>query len=246
MTQADSRKTMTDEVSELSPLGKSWGLTRNIPFPNIYVKMLPEYKGWIFLEEEALKMKGRWSEAFGDPRKPLDLEIGCGNGFFFEQQALNVPSRNLLGIELKYKPLVQTVRRVKKVNAPNARGIRFHARHIDSLFAEGELNNVYIYFPDPWPKKRHQKNRLVRAEFLSLLFKLQKPGTWIDFKTDDSPYFEFVEEELKNSPYKVIRHSRDLHKSEWAQDNFMTGFERIFVRKGQPINYMRLQKSVRE
>src|SRR5258708_7940906 len=144
-------------------------LTRNIPNPNIYVKMLPEYAGWIFPEEEALKFKNRWSEAFVDRSLPVDLEIGCGNGFFFEHQVKSRQDRNLLGIELKYKPLVQTVRRVRKLNLGNGRGIRFHAKLIDQIFAGDEINHIFIYFPDPWPKLRQQKNRLLKTEFLTKL-----------------------------------------------------------------------------
>src|ERR1700683_4495348 len=120
------------------PLGKGWGLTRNIPSPNIYVKMLPEYSGWIFLEEEASNMKGKWAGAFPKVEQPLDLEIGCGNGFFFASQAQREPTRNLLGIELKYKPLVQTVRRARNAKSENARGIRYHARYIERIFAGDE------------------------------------------------------------------------------------------------------------
>jgi tRNA (guanine-N7-)-methyltransferase len=217
-------------------------LTRNIPNPNIYVKMLPEYKGWIFLEEEALTMKGQWSRAFSDPLKALDLEIGCGNGFFFEHQVRSTPSRNLLGIEIKYKPLVQTVRRVRKDDLPNGRGLRFHARYLDQIFVEQELDNVFIYFPDPWPRQRQHKNRLLRREFFSMLHALQKPGSFVDIKTDDLEYFNFIEEEIKHSPYKVVRASRDLHKSEWSHENFMTAFEKIFTRQKLPTYYTRLQK----
>jgi tRNA (guanine-N7-)-methyltransferase len=224
----------------MNPISMKISLTRNIPCPNIYVKMLPEYEGWIYLEEKALEMKGLWAKTFPNPERPLDLEIGCGNGFFFHQQAKRTPLRNLLGIEIKYKPLVQTVRRVKTEELPNGRGIRFNARQVDLIFSPGELDNVFIYFPDPWPKKRHQKNRLMRREFFQKLHGLQKPGTFVDIKTDSLDYFEFAFEEAKNSPYILERVSRDLHKSEWAKENFVTSFEKIFISKGQPIHYMRL------
>ncbi len=207
--------------------------------PNIYVHMLPEYKDWIYVEEEAVPFKGKWSSLFADPSLPLDLEIGCGNGFFFENVVRDNPGRNFLAMELKYKPLVQTIRRVKRVNAPNAKGIRYHARFLDRIFAPQELHNVYIYFPDPWPKTRHEKNRLLRADFFKNLFELQKFGMWVDFKTDSADYFKFVESEIIKTPYKVSRHSLDLHKSEWAAENFFTAFEKIFMAKGQPIFYMR-------
>jgi tRNA (guanine-N7-)-methyltransferase len=230
------------KTGKITPVGKSWGLTKNVPFPNLYIKMLPEYKSWIFLEEEAVALKGNWASVFEKTEQPLDLEIGCGNGFFFAQQVAGYPHRNLLGIELKYKPLVQTVRRVKSKNQGNGRGVRFHAGYIEGLFSKEELHNVYIYFPDPWPKKRQQKNRLLNAEFFQKLYSLQKPNCFIDFKTDSLSYYESVFTELKNAPFKIARQSRDLHKSAWNSENFMTSFEKIFANKGQPIYYLRLLK----
>jgi len=226
----------------VSPIGRAWGLTKNVPFPNLYIKMLPEFKNWIYLEEEAVELKGQWKNIFEKPEQPLDLEIGCGNGFFFGQQVEKNPSRNLLGIELKYKPLVQTIRRVKDKSLTNGRGIRFHAGYIDGIFASQELHKVFIYFPDPWPKKRQKKNRLLNKDFFTKLNALQKPGQHVDFKTDSEDYFDFVFEELKSTPYKIIGHTRDLHRSEWAPENFLTSFEKIFASKGQPIYFMRLSK----
>jgi tRNA (guanine-N7-)-methyltransferase len=226
----------------IAPVGKSWGLTKNIPFPNRYVQMLPEYKNWIFLEEEAVGLKGKWASVFEDSLKPLDLEIGCGNGFFFAQQVASFAERNLLGIELKYKPLVQTVRRIKDRDLTNGKGIRFHAGYIEGLFEAEEINNIYIYFPDPWPKKRQQKNRLLNQDFFAKLHKIQKDLGFVDFKTDSESYFLAVREIVKETPYSVVRESFDLHKSPWAAKNFMTSFEKIFSKKGQPIFYMRLSK----
>jgi tRNA (guanine-N7-)-methyltransferase len=227
----------------VAPLGRSWGMTKNIPFPNLYVKMLPEYKNWIFLEEEAVGLKGKWASVFGDPSLPVDLEIGCGNGFFFAQQVENRRDRNLLGIELKYKPLVQTVRRVKTKDHSNGRGIRFHGGYIDGIFAEQEIRHIYIFFPDPWPKKRHRKNRLLNSSFFKMLSGVQKKEEFVDFKTDSEDYFDQVVGELKDSNYAIVRNTRDLHKSEWARENFMTSFEKIFTNKGQPTYYMRLKNS---
>jgi tRNA (guanine-N7-)-methyltransferase len=221
-------------------MNRSFSLTRNIPCPNIYVKMLPEYKGWIFLEDEVPQIKGRWREVFGDPGLPLDLEIGCGNGFFFEHQVKSAPQRNLLGIEIKYKPLVQTVRRVKRLDLPNGRGLRYHAALVEDMFEADELRHIFIHFPDPWPKLKQKKKRLVQKGFLHSLSRVQKAGEIVDFKTDSMDYFESVEKALVGSPYEVIRHTRDLHRSEWSGENFMTSFEKIFTRKGLPTYYMRL------
>ncbi len=229
------------KAGTIEPVGRAWGLTKNVPFPNLYIKMLPDFKNWIYLEEEAINLKGKWNNVFEKPEQPLDLEIGCGNGFFFAEQVEKNPDRNLLGIELKYKPLVQTVRRIKNKNLHNGRGIRFHAGYLDALFAPQELSKIFIYFPDPWPKKRQKKNRLINSSFLNKLNVLQKPGQFVDFKTDSEDYFDFVLGEVKKTSYKILGDTRNLHQSEWAKENFLTSFEKIFISKGLPIYFMRLQ-----
>jgi tRNA (guanine-N7-)-methyltransferase len=217
-------------------------LTKNIPTPNIYVKMLPDFKDWIYLEDEALKFKGIWLSKFRNPELPLDLEIGCGNGNFFNHQVRAYPHRNLLGIEIKYKPLVQTIRRIKKDDLRNGLALRFNARVIGEIFDAAELNNVYVYFPDPWPRRSQRKNRLLTSGFFETLYKIQKSESFVDFKTDSEDYFDFVQKEIAGSPYSIVRYTRDLHQSEWMSENFVTSFEKIFVSKSLPIYYCRLFK----
>lgn len=218
------------------------GNTEEVKEPyNIYKEMmLTTYQDWIFSEGQALELKGKWASQFSQPQLPLDLEIGCGNGFFFHERARTNPQRNLIGIEIKYKPLVQTLRRAYRDNLPNTKGIRLEARLIDHTFGESELNEIFIFFPDPWPKRRHQKNRLLTTEYFNKLSRVQKPGQILTFKTDSAPYFEFVETQLPSTPYKIVKHTRDLHQSPFAEENFITSFERIFMKKGTPINFVQL------
>lgn len=208
--------------------------------PNPYVQIAKDLAGWIYLEPQARATKGQWKSVFSNFNAPLDLEIGCGNGTFFHQLAQNQPTRNFLGIEVKYKPLVQTVRRCKKSGFENSKGIRFDADSIEQIFEKNELDNIFINFPDPWPKRRQQKNRLLKAPFFMKLHQIQKPGGVINFKTDSMDYFDFVLEQLKGLPFETVWCTRDLHRSEFAQDNFVTQFENIFLRQGLPIYALKL------
>ncbi len=208
---------------------------------NPYREKMQEFAGWVFGEREAVTFKGNWNSQFGNPSLPLDLEIGCGNGFFFEHQVRTNQNRNLLGIEIKYKPLVQSVRRVAKLGLHNGRGLRLHAEKIGGVFRENELNNIFIFFPDPWPKRRQKKHRLLKREFWNLLASLQKRDSDIWFKTDSQDYFDFVCEELKGLPFEQLEYSRDLHKSPYAEANFLTAFEKIFSRQGLPIYHLKLK-----
>lgn len=219
--------------------------TSEISNPTYYVEALGgEYSQFAFDEIRAEKFKGVWrSEAFGAPANiPMDLEIGTGNGFFFAHRAASQPQRLLLGLELKFKPLIQSIRRALKSGATNARIARYHAGFLHNLFEPEEIEHVFIHHPDPWTKRSQCKKRLMNRRFLEKLYHLQKPDSFLELKTDSSEYFFWAIEEFKLSPYKFERYTENLHLSEWAEENFVTHFEKVYLEKGQPIYYLRVHK----
>lgn len=249
MPKADPRPELSGEAEAKSPSGGErrprMALTRNLRRPTQYVTMMNgEYSQWAFNEERAPLFRGKWrNEVFQVPEtQPLDLEIGTGNGYHFAHLACKNKDRALVGIEIKFKPLIQSIRRALRGGAQNARIVRYDANLLDDLFGEGELNNVYIHHPDPWPKKRQWKHRLIQDDFLLILWRLMRPGSFVDFKTDSRDYFEWSIEKFKASPFEVTRETWDLHQSEWQNENFITQFERIFLAQGLPIHYARLVK----
>jgi tRNA (guanine-N7-)-methyltransferase len=223
-------------------------LTRTLPNPDLnpYVKLMSgEFAKWALTEEQAPLCKGRWREQVFELAQsiPLDLEIGTGNGYHFAQLAqANDSQRALLGLELKYKPLVQSIRRAVRKKAQNVRIARYDAGLVAHLFEAGEINNVYIHFPDPWEKKRQNKNRLIQDDFLTTLFDLQRPGSFLDFKTDSREYFDWALEKFAKSPYEISAQTFDLHHSQWKEQNFVTHFESLFLEQGLPIHYARLTR----
>ena len=219
--------------------------TSTIPFPNAYILGLRgEYSKWSYDEERAPSFRGQWrSQAFeASAETPLDLEIGTGNGTHFAHYAHAHPERCLLGLELRYKPLIQTIRRALNNGSKNARIARYNAYLLNELFVPGELNDVFIFFPDPWEKLRQHKHRLIQDEFLTQLFAMQRSGSRIIFKTDSADYFDWALTRFKRSPYKLTGVTHDLHASEFAQGNFKTQFENIFLRQGLKIGYAQLER----
>ena len=219
--------------------------TRSIPVPNEYILALQgEYSPWSYDEERAPTFRGSWREkaflATGDI--PVDLEIGTGNGLHFAHRAAAHPERLLIGLELKYKPLIQSIRRVRKVGGENARIARYNAYLVPELFVAGEINDVFIFFPDPWEKARNHKHRIIQDEFLGRIFEMQRPGSRLYFKTDSRDYFTWALTRFQRSRYAVEGHTFDLHQSEFAVGNFVTQFEQIFIRQGVPIGYACLRK----
>ncbi len=219
--------------------------TKDLPRPNHYVQaLLGEYSAWAYDEDRALELRGQWrSRAFSvADDSPLDLEIGTGNGYHFAHYAKVHPERCLLGIELKYKPLIQSIRRAVSAGCTNAHMVRYNAALLPQLFQEGELDRVIIHFPDPWEKLRQQKHRLIQPAFMEQLYRLQKPQAFVEFKTDSRDYFDWALGVFEASPYSLEAQTFDLHQSPYAEQNFVTHFERIFLRKGQPIHYALLRK----
>ena len=224
---------------------------------NPYIQLSKEYKGWLLSEKEAFLWKNRWREFFSQKpaspsrqKAPLHLEIGPGNGLFFAKQCLNRPEECFLFIELRYKSLVQTIRRARKNHSINGAGIHCRAEQIAKLFEKGELDNVLIHFPNPWLKKRrHKKHQLIQPNFCQSLFERQKPGGFLELKTDHSTYFQASLERLRKAGYQLKRHSLDLHQSKKEDKDRgkpslkdLSWFEQLFVKKKLPICYALLEK----
>ena len=218
--------------------------TKTLPNPTAYVVALNgEFAPWAFDEERSKEHRGAWRKHYGVSKEaPLDLEIGTGNGYFFAHRAAAEPNRSLIGMEVKYKPLIQSIRRARRDGATNARIVRYDASCLEDIFAEGELDHVFIHHPDPWPRQRDWKHRLIQDEFLNILWSLMRPGSFVNFKTDSEDYYDWALPIFEKSKFKKLRATRDLHKSEWAAENFVTHFESLFLQKGQPIFYCRFEK----
>jgi tRNA (guanine-N7-)-methyltransferase len=244
---SDGIKYTEHEAPTKSPLPRRrLNLTSTLPAPNKYTRGLEgEFSHRAFSEERAPQNKGVWrSKVFGvSEETPMDLEIGTGNGFHFGHRALTAPSRCIVGLELKYKPLYQAIRRPLKAGAMNAAMCRFHSFNVDEIFTEGEINDVYIHFPDPWTSPKKPRNRIVNRHSLAVLHGLQRPGSMIEFKTDSREMFLWALEEIEASPYKVEAQTLNLHRSEFAAGNFQTFFESIFVKEGVEINFIRLRRA---
>ncbi|OQW51950.1 MAG: tRNA (guanine-N7)-methyltransferase [Proteobacteria bacterium SG_bin7] len=207
--------------------------------------LVGEYRDFAFDESRAPQNRGLWRQEIfkTDANCPLDLEIGTGNGFHFGHYASKNKDRCLVGIELKFKPLIQSIRRPLRVGLKNARIVRFDAKEIEKLFADQELNNVMIHFPDPWELGPQWKHRLISDEFLKKIHSIQRSGSFVEFKTDSANYFRWTLERFVRSEYQIECVTTHLHQSRLVQGNFVTAFEDIFMRKGLRIHYIKVIKN---
>lgn len=129
------------------------------------------------------------SELFAQPQ-PLEVELGAGDGSFLAQYAAQHPGRNFLGIERLLGRLRKIDRKGLRGGLKNLRLIRVEASYlIQYLLPRETVAALHVYFPDPWPKRKHRKNRLVNAEFVELARGVLQPGGMIFLRTDDADYF---------------------------------------------------------
>ena len=180
----------------------------------------------------------------------LFVELGCGKGRFITELALNNPDDYFVAIECQPSAAIRAMEKVAELGINN---VKFFLKQIDDLgkyFATNELDGIYLNFSDPWPKARHEKRRLTHRNKLKVYGQLLKEGGFVAFKTDNTPLFDFSQEEflymeqperLDEIGFKFQREdfSRDLHASVYMDKNVMTEYEEKFSILGEKIKYIK-------
>lgn len=187
---------------------------------------------------------GKWHAIFGNDH-PIYIEVGMGKGQFITTLAAQNPDINYIGIERYSSVLVRALQKADAAEPPlaNIRFLRMDAELIGTMFAEHEVDRIYLNFSDPWPKDRHAKRRLTSRQFLTRYDRILKPDGQIEFKTDNQDLFSFSLEEAEASPWQINAVTRDLHHDPVLnQGNVMTEYEARFSAQGNPICKMILSR----
>ena len=188
-----------------------------------------------FVIHDPEKRKGQWKAVFGNDQ-PIRLEIGMGKGRFLMTLAAKHPEFNYLGIEKYSSVLLRALQKMEEEPLSNLRFIRMDAEYITDVFAEGEIDRIYLNFSDPWPKDRHAKRRLPSRQFLERYDVILKKDGMIEFKTDNRDLFDFAVEEIGGTKWKIDAITYDLHHDEkMMEGNVMTEYEERFSSQGNPI-----------
>lgn len=194
----------------------------------------------LFVSSDALEDAPSLPGLFDRPA-PLALEIGCGIGDFMVQRAAQQPGTNFLAIDIYNKGCLKTCRRLEKAGLDNVRVLRVEARYLLSHYcAPGELAAVYINCPDPWPKKRHRKRRLVNGEFLQRLLYYLAPNADFYFATDIPDYAAQVADLLARQP--AYRNRLEAPWTPQLAGYPVSKYMRRFLDQGQPIHFLHAGK----
>jgi tRNA (guanine-N7-)-methyltransferase len=171
-------------------------------------------------------------------KQPIELELGCGDGSFTLQYALAHPGRNIVALERLLGRITKLDRKGHRAGLKNLRLLRAEAVYVLMyLLLPGTLDAIHVYFPDPWPKKRHHKNRLISESFPPLAKRLLKYEGIIYLRTDNIEYFEQMLEVFDSGAgFERAETPRSLKE-------LVTDFEQEFNAQGIPTNHAAYRKT---
>lgn len=169
-----------------------------------------------------------WADVF-TRSQPVEVELGSGDGSFLLQWAALHPERNFLGLERLKGRLRKLDRKGRRAGLANLCGLRLEAAYgVEYLMPPASVRAFHLYFPDPWPKRKHQRHRLVNPRFADAVARALEPGGGIYLRTDDGPYFDVMNDVFGNHDrFGAVPTPADL-AAVW------TDFEREFAARSIP------------
>ena len=183
-----------------------------------------------------------WPEIFaGDVASPLPLvvEIGFGRGEFLLDLAATAPDTAFVGVEYSFKRTLKAARRLARTPLRNVRLVEARAEDLvrDAL-PDASVSQFWVNFPDPWPKKRHSRRRLIQPAFAALLARRLVPGGRLDIATDHPGYAEWIDEVLRVAPRLENRYAPEPFRRE-VDDRKPTAYELEWRSLGRDFHFFR-------
>ena len=179
--------------------------------------------------------KGKWRESFNKSQdSSLSVEVGCGKGKFLSTMSEENKNDLFIGLEMMSSVICRAITKVKEKELTNCLILNKDCEHILDYFNEGEVDRIYINFPDPWPKLRHEKRRLTSPRFLEKYKTILKEDGILRFKTDNLDLYNYSLETI----LPLLKDDKRFGEVEYSSDTIMTEFESKFKEMGNPIYFI--------
>lgn len=188
-------------------------------------------------------LKGKWKEYFKNDN-PIVLELACGRGEYTVALAQRYPHKNFIGVDIKGARLWKGAKFAIQQNLNNVAFVRTRIDFIEAYFAQDEVSEIWIPFPDPFPRKENK--RLVSASFIERYRHIAPPGTVVHLKTDNAELYAFAMEQVKEHGYKLVINSDNVYDDaeKLGPERYelltqvQTYYEKHFMAMGKTIHYI--------
>lgn len=196
------------------------------------------------LTEADFRYKGKWNADFFKNDQPIILELGCGKGEYSVGLAQAFPEKNFIGIDIKGARFWRGAKTALEEGLDNVGFLRTQIELIDYAFAENEVSEIWITFPDPQIKYKRTKHRLTNTGFLQKYKKILKPDGVVNLKTDSEFMHGYTLGLLHGAGHEVIYANHHVYKNEGAPKEvtrIQTFYEKQYLEKGKPITYIKFR-----
>ena len=189
-------------------------------------------------------LKGNWNKEFFKNEQPIVLELGCGKGEYSVALAKANPQKNFIGIDIKGARFWRGAKTALEESLDNVGFVRTQIELIDRLFAEGEVDEIWITFPDPQIKYKRTKHRLTNTEFLQKYKKILKKDGVVNLKTDSEFMHGYTLGLLHGEGHEVLHANHDVYKNTYSPKEvtgIQTFYEKQYLEQGKPITYIQFK-----
>lgn len=202
--------------------------------------------------EGKFEMAGKWAKDLFQNDNPITLELACGKGEYSVGQGRMYPDRNFIGVDIKGNRIWKGAKEALAENLTNVGFLRTSINHIDKLFAKGEVDEIWVIFPDPQLQTNRERNRLTSPNFLNRYREILKEGGIVQLKTDNPPFFEYTKEVVAELGLKTLCESSDVYADlEKGENKYLcdreqelrirTFYEEMWLKEGLKIHYIAFQ-----
>jgi tRNA (guanine-N7-)-methyltransferase len=214
-----------------------------LSFPNVYEcydVSVPQLV--VGTDMRPVAMKGKWKSDYFKNDHPLTLELACGGGEYTVALARQYPERNFIGVDLKGNRIWKGAQRALEEGLTNVAFARTHIEILDQFFDKDEVDELWITFPDPFPRPGQENRRLTSAHFVDKYRKLLVKGGLVHLKHDDPDFFAYSRKMVRLDPACTELYcNEDIYDSEllFPELAIRTHYESLHLSKGRKIKYLR-------
>lgn len=207
-------------------------------FPNVYSSEAYDSNLVIDHRGEAIDMKGKWQEHFGN-NNPIILEVACGKGHYACGLGQRHPNKNYIGVELKGNRLYTGAKKALQEGLNNVAFLRARIEFIEFYFAKGEVSEIWITFPDPQLGK--PKKRTTSPRFLDVYRAIMGTENLVHLKTDSPDLYAYTLEVLEEQKIDILYQKDDIYAEplDFPELDIKTFYEEMHLEKGRTIKYLR-------